>query len=88
MKKSELKQLIKEEINKVLEDKSYYPKTGDKVEATFIGSNPKYLKFKNKPFIDKVVSIMSPSTEPWTAIYFKEHGQIKDYNDWNFVKIK
>jgi len=89
MKTQELRQIIREEISKVLKEKSndYYPGKGDKVEATFIGTNPKYSKFKNKPFIDVVTAVISPSTEPWTAINFKNHGQIKDYNDWNFVKI-
>lgn len=68
-------------------DEQYYPKKGDEVEATFIGSNPKYKQFKNKPFIDVVTGVSSPSTEPWCAINFKNHGQIKDYNDWNFVKV-
>jgi hypothetical protein len=62
----------------------YYPEVGDIVKATFYGSNPKY---KGKVILDEITAVISPSTEPRIAINFKDHDQIRDYNDWDFEKL-
>lgn len=73
-------------VKKILKE-NRDPVTGNRVEVTFIGSNPKYKQFKNKPFIDVLTGIESPSTEPYTVYYFKKHGKIVFNNDWNFKVI-
>lgn len=67
----------------------YYPEKGDKVEAIYTGSNSKYKqKYLNNPFIDVVTNVIDSTTESWVQISFKNHGVIKDYNDWTFTKLK
>jgi len=77
----DVESLIDEQMKKMEE---YYPKSGDRVEATFVGSNPEY---KGKHFTDKVVSIGNDSLVSYTTVTFEKEGQIKDGGNWNFVKV-
>jgi hypothetical protein len=64
----------------------YYPKSGDRIRAIYLGSNLKYRKkYSDRPIEAKVINVSAPSNNKF--ITFENGLTIMDSGDWSFLKL-